>query len=310
MKKILLLITILGGITFLLFWLRFSLLNVGRGLVSQFSVSVLREEFSTFFDKSRSSVESLQKQVASLPEQLSNESTDKDKQIRGQVILKIGIISDSHGHKENIQLALTRMVEEKVDLVFHLGDFTAGGESEYFADAKNLLEKSGIPYYVLPGDHDFNWFPERSRSNYELFFGQSYNRIFSINGIDLILYDNSTVEVNSPDSDAWLSQSLELIASDGTALFFSPKPLYNPYFESKNDPSGHTIIEKLVSYGVRYSFAGDTHIFARYLDPTEKLNMVTVGAVGEYKNPLPQWVLLSITDLGEIMIDPRPIVKL
>ena len=221
-------------------------------------------------------------------------------------ILRIGAMSDSHGADENIAKALAAMQADAVDLVLHLGDFSEGGEAEHFASAKDLLDGSGLPYRVLPGDHDFNWFPDHSRQNYEQVFGKAYDQIFEISGIRIILLENSVNTDSRDDQIAWLKALLDN-NQDTITLFFTARPLYSPYFTYKEDELGGDIVKMLVENGVKYAFAGDTHIFAKYKDVEEKLDLITVGAVGEYKNPLPQWVLLRVFDNGYVEVTPRPI---
>lgn len=223
-------------------------------------------------------------------------------------VLKIGVMSDSHGKDQNIVRALEAMQVEGVDYVLHLGDFSEGGEAEHFFNAKSILDESGLPYRVLPGDHDFNWFPDYSRQNYEQAFGQSYDEVFEVNGIRLIMFENSTKAGSRDLQMGWLESTLE-DDKDQITLFFSARPLYSPYFTYKEDELGSEIIDILVSHGVGYAFAGDTHIFAKYMDLGEQLDMITVGAVGEYKNPLPQWVLIRVFDNGYVEAIPKPIIN-
>lgn len=225
------------------------------------------------------------------------------------ILLRIGVLADSHGSATNMKLAVDQMRVDEVQVILHLGDFTAGGEQEYFADAKRILDESGLPYYVLPGDHDFNWYPEHSRENYEQNFPDSYNRSFVLGGVGFLMLDNSINSVDAADGVLWLSIAISNLDRVQTVLFFSPKPLYNPYFASKIDPLGSEIIDLLAKNGIKYAFAGDTHVFAQYPDLTDRINLVTVGAVGEYKNPLPQWVLVNVYVDGTLRVFPKPIVN-
>lgn len=308
MKKVILIVTILILIVFGIFF-RQKINSVFRSFADYYSESTVGNRIALFLDQGREAANNVREEIGALPERLSETSLDEEKKVRGTIVSQIGIISDSHGYSSNIESAVNRIKEADAELIIHLGDFTAGGEDHYFSQAKDILEASSLPYHVLPGDHDFNWFPQRSRTNYERHFGQSYDRAVVHEDLLILLYDNSTDPTNWIEKRDWLSHQLSA-NSDKSVLFFSAKPLFNPYFPTKIDANGEEIISLLNESGVRYAFAGDTHIFARYLDQKDRINMVTVGAVGEYKNPLPQWVLVSITDLGEVIVDPRPLVKL
>lgn len=247
----------------------------------------------------------------------------ESKQSSPEIVMSLGVISDSHGANGNIAQALKEMVELDVDMVVHLGDFTAGGEDESFKGAHEKLKESGIPYVVMPGDHDFNWLPEHSRSNYEYYFGKAYNQTREIGNIAFIFYENS-VDESSDESILWLRDGLNSTKNAKIRIFFSPKPLFNPYFASKVDDEGDRVIEILKEHEVRYAVAGDTHIFSKYYDTaltaqestnTEssstdyEMTFVTVGAVGEYKSPLPQWVYLQVSSDGSVTFEPKPLVN-
>ena len=60
--------------------------------------------------------------------------------------MKIMIVSDTHKHHKNLQLALDRM--GKIDLMIHLGD--AEGYEDY------IQEMAGCPLEIISGNNDFN----------------------------------------------------------------------------------------------------------------------------------------------------------
>ncbi len=237
------------------------------------------------------------------------ETTRSRDSVTGQqsVVFTIGLMSDSHGQTQNIIKSLEEMLQANVDLAVHLGDFTAAGEEDSFSQAYHALVDSGLPYTVMPGDHDFNWFPEYSRSNYEQYFGSSYSGTKIIGGVGLIFYENSVSDTNN-DMISWLKGALEETSAATLRIFFSPKPLANPYFSTKVDSGGQQVISLLREEGIKYAVSGDTHIFAEYQDDTNSITFVTVGALGEYKSPLPQWVLMKIYADGSVTFEPKPLV--
>ncbi|MCA9391798.1 metallophosphoesterase [candidate division WWE3 bacterium] len=234
---------------------------------------------------------------------------DTNPSVERHEVLRIGVMSDSHGADGLIQKAVNEMNDAEVNVILHLGDFSEGGEIEHFENAKEIFEKSGIAYHVLPGDHDFNWVPNYSRENFEAAFGSSYNQAYVYDKIGIILFENSIQLTGSEEID-WLKSSiLNLEGEANVIVVFSARPLYSPYFPSKQDNNGGAVIDLLIDSGVKYAFAGDTHIFAEYRDLSDVLNIITVGAVGEYKNPLPQWVLVVVYDDGSIEVSPQPLVR-
>jgi len=228
--------------------------------------------------------------------------------IASELVLKIGVISDSHGANLLMEKAVAEMKITKVNVILHLGDFSAGGEDVSFSDAKNILAASDIAYHVLPGDHDFNWFPTHSRENFENAFRKSYDQYFEINRVEIIMLENSINVDDKTNQIEWLKGVLSETGTTSIRLFFSARPLYSPYFAYKEDLQGTDIINLLIDSGIKYAFAGDTHLYAQYQDLSEKLNMITVGAIGEYKNPLPQWVSVEVYSDGTTKTTSHPII--
>lgn len=71
--------------------------------------------------------------------------------------MKIGILSDTHDHMDNIEQFVERFNSEKVDAVFHCGDFVSPFVARKF---KNLAKD--IAFYAIRGNNDgdithLNW---------------------------------------------------------------------------------------------------------------------------------------------------------
>jgi predicted phosphodiesterase len=58
-------------------------------------------------------------------------------------VMKIGVVSDSHGHVENLRRALKVMREAGADLIVHLGDD--------YDDVTALSDQGGVPITQVPG---------------------------------------------------------------------------------------------------------------------------------------------------------------
>jgi len=61
--------------------------------------------------------------------------------------MKIGIVSDSHDHIENLQKAIKKLQKENIEALIHCGDFCA---PFMFAE----LEKAGVPVHMCFGNTD------------------------------------------------------------------------------------------------------------------------------------------------------------
>jgi len=53
--------------------------------------------------------------------------------------MKIGIVSDTHDHTDNVQNAIEIFREEKVDCIIHAGDFIFPGVIDEFKKLKDEL---------------------------------------------------------------------------------------------------------------------------------------------------------------------------
>ncbi|HBO69948.1 MAG TPA: metallophosphoesterase [Deltaproteobacteria bacterium] len=61
--------------------------------------------------------------------------------------MKAGILSDSHDHREGVEAALRRFLEERIDVVLHLGDVCS-------PDLLKGFRASGIPLVGVFGNND------------------------------------------------------------------------------------------------------------------------------------------------------------
>ena len=64
-------------------------------------------------------------------------------------MLRILIMSDSHGRNENVELAIAQVREEigEFQMLFHLGDV---------GDARELESLAGVPCYIVRGNTDYD----------------------------------------------------------------------------------------------------------------------------------------------------------
>lgn len=229
------------------------------------------------------------------------------------ISLKFAVISDSHGDTQSFPQVLGRIREDKVDFFIHLGDIANAGEEEMLKQAKKLMNEVGIEYYLIPGDHDYNWQPQHNLANFVLVFGNKgvvcapcgYGiRAFNRQEASFVLMDNSQ---NTNDVLLGELESILIELDSGQPMFiFTSKPLASSYFPDKMDVTGEKVLEVLRKYPVKQIFSGDTHVFARYPDPQYGVEITTVGATGSYKNPLAQYVLVTLYQDNSFKIEAKP----
>ncbi len=237
------------------------------------------------------------------------------------VVAKWAIVSDSHEDDYYFPLILKRIQQLDVDFVVHLGDLTNDGEIKALEQARKYLEQTGRPYFIVPGDHDFNWYPEHSLKNWQRIFSAQPYHSWQEKGNYFIFLNNADHEKGlGEEQRQWLIQELLKSKEKGASrLFvFMHIPLYNEQFPRKimGEQLGRPLVQQqrqelldlFADFGVDYLFFGDLHYFSQYFEPQTKLKMVTVGAAcgQDCKNFLPQFVLVTVYKNGKISIIPKP----
>ena len=229
---------------------------------------------------------------------------------------KFAVLADSHQDTQ----VFPRIVEEianRDDLRFvaHLGDLSNAGDKAKLIEAKSILDRIAEPVYVLPGDHDLNWLPKRDLTNFLDVFELPMSTYDVSYGSQYYLFiDNSDAQHGIPSNEMeWISSALDQHKNQDVYIFMST-PLSNPYLDFKTMGAQSEAVKqqakelgKLLSqYEIKAIFAGDTHTFAQYRDESTNIPIVTVGAAGSNKNPLPLYVVVEILADGSYNVTSVP----
>lgn len=248
--------------------------------------------------------------IAELVNSPSSQSSDTP------VEYQFAIISDTHNDTDIYPQIITKLASRSdIEFVAHLGDHGSGGEIAELQQSKAQLDRLPQPVYVLPGDHDLNWLPQRDASNFKQVFGlnqTSYHIQHRDEHFIFLDVSNSSQGLSNHDWQ-WLDTTLNDI-SQGSIYVFMSTPLSNPFLTFKEMGSQSQKVEQqarqlgqiLKSHNVKAIFAGDTHTFSQYNDEYTGLPIVTVGAAGTNKNPLPMYVLVEILSDGGYNVTSIP----
>lgn len=230
---------------------------------------------------------------------------------------KFAVISDSH-EDLSVYPKIVDQIAMRNDLAFvaHLGDQSNAGESIKLQESKSILDRIAAPVYVLPGDHDSNWVPRRDLTNFKHVFNlQQTSYAVAHESEKYIFIDNSDGnEGVSADAWNWLTHELES-SKDLNKYVFMSTPLSNPYLTFKTMGSQSDEVKQqaedlgkiLRDNNVKAIFAGDTHTFSQYQDKLTNIPIVTVGATGVNKNPLPLYVVVEILSDGSYNVSSIPL---
>jgi predicted phosphodiesterase len=241
----------------------------------------------------------------------------------------IGIIGDQYGAADGtdpypvLAQAVTVLRESKVSAILHVGDLIeASGvqsETEYkkkFGFATQLLDQSGVPWFLTPGDHDVvpdldmnDWTREATDHTREGYFLKFYSArkpqlkpkalfySFDLRGYHFVaLYSIETLTADVRWGDAfraeisanqrqWLEEDLSKHASSNGTIVFTHQPLWY------NVGSWARVHEVLRSHHVLAVVAGHFH-YSQDEGTTDGIHYLvaggsgaTVGGSGQERSP-------------------------
>lgn len=114
----------------------------------------------------------------------------------------------------NLEWALSTIVDSAADLIVHTGDLAlSSGSGELYRVIAEHFVRVGIPYLLIPGNHDA---PEE----FEGAFGRRYrvtdqnkylDRVWEVGGVTMLALDTAAAEY-SPEQMAWLESVLTDLA--------------------------------------------------------------------------------------------------
>jgi predicted phosphodiesterase len=222
-----------------------------------------------------------------------DKSTPKPKK---ELAFKFAVVTDSHNDNQDLKKALSQAKEAGAKFAVGLGDYSDVGTLEELKAAKATFDASGLPFYLIPGDHDL-W-DSRNKGlpptrNFSSVFGPSYQS-FSYQQYRFIMIDNSDNYLGLSNAQLqWITDELGRVKSEQTkgVYAFTSTPLYHPSsdhvmgkVEPKLKAQAENIISQLKAGGVAEVFSGDTHFYASFLEPKNSLHMTVSGAVTATRN--------------------------
>lgn len=209
--------------------------------------------------------------------------------------LKFAVMADIHADWENLKKALEMAKNDKADFIVVAGDLTTLGKKSELLEAKEILEESGLKYYVIPGNHDL-WYGRRIKKDVfgEVFgptsFAFSELRGVNDSGIKFILINNGDQYIGLGENQmGWLKQELEECLKI-YCLVFMHVPLNHPssgHIMGEGDVAvaseAGELVRLMVADKVKEIFAGHLHLSNFY--EIDGLKTTVVGAISEDRNP-------------------------
>lgn len=223
---------------------------------------------------------------------IRNNASNSQKTLpKGKLIGKIALLADSHTDYQRLEKSLDKAKENEVSFVVHFGDLSDFGGFSELSSSKKILDDSGIPFLVLPGDRDV----VEGGVNFKQIFSEKlctlqlskYKIYCLINPYNYTLLDS--VYLNGFYTN--LQKAL---------IIFSSQPIYNPrsnvymgYYNDSVKAQADEIYLKLQSSNVKYVFSGDAHFFSKNSD--SKIDYYNLGAITNRKNlQTPNFTILTV----------------
>lgn len=233
-----------------------------------------------------------------------------------RLVFRFMLIADSHNDSTYLKKAMAQAKKDYPDIKFiiGLGDYTDVGTINELKTAKDILDSSGLRYFVAVGDHDL-W-DSRNRglsptADFNQVFGPAYQSFTEENFKFIILDDSDNYDGLDNTQQVWLANELKPGKDIKGMFIFLHEPLFHPssdHFMGRVEPKlkaqAQALIKQLSQAGVKKVFAGDIHYFSEYEEPQTKLPMVTAGAITLQRNlQEPRFAIVGVRDDGSTDVE-------
>lgn len=200
---------------------------------------------------------------------------------------KFAVIADIHADWETMDELIVKATERGSEWVVLAGDISIYGKEAELREAKKHLDKSGVEYYVIPGNHDL-W--EGEKTGVDIFgkiFGKSYQS-FLKDGQKFILINNGSDWGLGEKQKQWLIQEIEE-CKEVTCFAIAHMPLnhnFSPHVmgedSKKTAAEAKWLLELLKEYKVKGLAGGHLHYATSYT--LEGLTTYLVGGASLVRN--------------------------
>lgn len=243
----------------------------------------------------------------------NGEKSGKNGADRVPELFTVALLADSGEDTEHLLAALQKAKDLEVDFIIHLGDLTAWGDVKSLENIKNILDDSGMTWYVLPGDHDLA--QSVGTQNFLKVFDTNYTTI-EIKGVKILLLDNSA-NYTPLDETRFNWYSTNIIDTDFLML---SQPLYHPSndrimgivngeIQDSVYDQAKIILDKVQESDTKAIFAADRHMSSKSADEkNSNLNHYVVGALAKSRSyQTPRFSILTVFedltyDVSEIVL--------
>lgn len=201
--------------------------------------------------------------------------------------VKFGVMADVHLDWDNFEKFLKISKQRGEEFVIVAGDLTSLGKENELVSARNVVDRSGVKYYVVPGNHDL-WMANKTKEPlFNQVFGRDYQS-FKQGNNKFILVNNGNYLGLGNNQWLWLQNEVgECRVLTCVAVMHMP---LNHNFSNHIMGEGSTmvtveasnLIKLFQENNVREIIAGHLHYSTSY--ELGGIRTTIVGAVSEERN--------------------------
>jgi len=220
------------------------------------------------------------------------------------------VISDIHSDYQNLERALQKIKADEIDFIIIAGDLTTSGKLNELYSIKEILDKSNMKYYVIPGNHDL-WSIKGSNNPFRQVFGNEYQS-FIKEGVKFILINNGNGIVGiDKQQEVWLNKEIQDCLKI-YCLAFAHMPLNHPFIahimgEDSTIVSEQAVnlVKKFKHYQVKELFSGHIHYLGEYT--LDGLKTYTTGVIYNENNSSDMNFLEVIVSLPDVKLKTKEV---
>jgi 3',5'-cyclic AMP phosphodiesterase CpdA len=177
------------------------------------------------------------------------------------------VVNDIHFLNERCAAFLERVLGTmkagpKFDLCLVAGDLVDDGSEAALTQVKEIFARLGVPFWTVPGNHDF--LTQTDRSGYDKVFPGRLNYSFEHNGWLFVGLDSadglraSNTLIQEPALN-WLDSNLAKLDKQAPLVLFTHFPLGD---KVTNRPrNADAVLERFKDHNLRMVFGGHYHAF-------------------------------------------------
>lgn len=229
---------------------------------------------------------------------------------------RFAVFSDIHSDLPNLQKALDKAREDKVEFIIITGDLTMVGKTQELRKVREAFDKSGLTFYAVPGNHDL-WSVNQKGHPFREVFGADFQS-FKKGQIKFILVNNGDgirgvegINFSGMNQGEWLREEIAECVRI-YCLVFTHMPLNHSLLKhvmGENGPSvasqAARLVRQFTNYQVKELFAGHVHFTSSY--ELDGLKTTTVGPIFSNKGTqTPRFLEVTISQ-PEIKLEKKEV---